>query len=259
MLFHDPSTPTKSRSAVTFNPDVILSPNNGRSSSKRPAVESPSSFGALFLSRKSARANPSDNELLLQMLEKIETLSKASVKQLELIQRLEEKIDNLSKTDTNMGLDAGPSNQSTMASRVAGFATANRISNSPGAASSSIPMPTPGLKTSKSTGEKKKPHAIHLVLDLSECATLLPATSCQEIRQKLQSSLSAQDITSSIQLKGMNKDHTKEHRFLLFFQSTEEARIARIHDRWITTCYAKARLHTGTTYPIKVHRGRWGF
>lgn len=254
MPFHDLSTPTKSRSAATFNPNVILAPTNNRSSSKRPAVESPSSFGALFLSRKSAKANPPDNELLLQMLEKIETLSKASVKQFELIQRLEEKIDNLFKADRNVGLGAGPSNQSTMASQVAAFATANRISKSPGTASSSISMSTPGPRTSKSTGEKKKPTAIHLVLDLSECAALLPTTSCQEIRQKLQSSLNAQEITSSIQLKGMNKDHTKEHRFLLFFQSIEEARIARIHDGWITTSYAKARLHTGTTYPIKVHR-----
>ncbi len=230
MPFHDPSTPTKSRSAATFNPNVILAPTNNRSSSKRHAVESPSSFGALFLSRKLERANPSDNELMLQMLEKIEILSKASIKQSEHIQRLEEKIDKLSKADTNVRLGAGPSNQSTMASRVAAFATANRISKSPGAASSNISMPLPGLRTSKSTGEKKKPTAIHLVLDLSECATLLPATPCQEICQKLQSSLNAQEITSSIQLKGLDRDHTKEHRFFLFFQSTEEARIARIHD-----------------------------
>ena len=83
---------------------------------------------------------------------------------------------------------------------------------------------------------------------------LLPATPCQEIRQKLQSSLNAEGITLSIKLKGLNRNHTKEHRFPLFFQSIEEARIARISDRRITTSYAKARLYTGTTYPIKVHR-----
>ena len=116
MFFHDPSTPTKSRSAATFNSYVILAPTNNRSSSKRPVVESPSSFGALFVSKKLARANFSDNELMLQMLEKTEILSKASIKQSDHILCLEEKIDKLSKADTKVGLGADLSNQSTMES-----------------------------------------------------------------------------------------------------------------------------------------------
>lgn len=164
-LSHDPTTSTKSRSAATFNPNVTLALSNNRSSSKKAVVESPSLFRALFLSRKSAKANPFDNELLLQMLEKMEILSRAFVKQFELIQCLEEKIDNLSKVDTSVGLGADLSNQSTIASQVAAFATANRIFKSPGAASSNISVSTPGLRTSKSTGEKKKLTAIHLILD----------------------------------------------------------------------------------------------
>ena len=228
--FHNPSTPTKSRCASTFSPDVILAPTNNRSSSKRPAIESPSSFGALFLSGKSARANPSDNELLLQMLEKMETLSKVSKKQSELIQRLEKKIDDLIIASTSVEPSSSSPNQSTMASRVAAFATVNRISQSPASAPSNVLKSTPGCEARKSIEEKKRPTATHLVLDLSECAALSSAISCQEIRQKLQSSLNAQDITATIQLKGMNKDHRKDYRFLLFFQSIEQVRIARIHD-----------------------------
>lgn len=125
------------------------------------------------------------------MLEKIKTLSKASIKQFKLIQYLKEKIDNLSKVDINMRLSAGPSNQSTMVSQVAAFAIANRISKSLGTAFSSIFMSTSGPRTFKSTEEKKKPIAIYLVLDLSKCAVLLLATSYQEICQKLEFSLNA--------------------------------------------------------------------
>ena len=49
-------------------------------------------FGDLFLTRKSIRVNPTDNEILLQVLEKVEALTKVSMEQSEHIKRLEEKL-----------------------------------------------------------------------------------------------------------------------------------------------------------------------
>ncbi len=42
----------------------------------------------------------------------------------------------------------------------------------------------------------------------------------------------------------------------MFFESSDDARKARIHDSWVTVQYPHARLFTGTTYPVKVHRVR---
>lgn len=114
MAFPDPSIPTQSKSVATFNPNVLLAPTSNWSNSKKPAIKSLSSFRVLFQSIKLAKANLSDNKLLLQILEKIKTLSKVSIKQFKLIQHLDEKINNLFKAKINVELDVGPSNQSTM-------------------------------------------------------------------------------------------------------------------------------------------------
>lgn len=57
-------------------------------------------------------------------------------------------------------------------------------------------------------------------------------------------------------LKGLNKDARKDHRYSVFFGSSNDARKARIHDSWVTVQYSHAKVLTGITYPVKVHRVR---
>ncbi len=70
-----PAILTKPQNAHVFAPSLILDPSNVRASLKRPAADSTFLFGDLFITRKSIRANPTDNEVLLQVLEKIEELT----------------------------------------------------------------------------------------------------------------------------------------------------------------------------------------
>lgn len=54
-------------------------------------------FQNLFFTKKLARANLINNELLLQILKKVEVLTKTLIEQLQIIKRLEKKIDKLIK------------------------------------------------------------------------------------------------------------------------------------------------------------------
>lgn len=58
----DPFTPTKSRNPPPFEPDVTIDSPKNLHGLKRPAADSPSSFGQLFLSRKSAKVDPLDHK-----------------------------------------------------------------------------------------------------------------------------------------------------------------------------------------------------
>lgn len=79
--------------------------------------------------------------------------------------------------------------------------------------------------------------------------------SCSEVCTMLQLALKNQLLTTNIILRGLNRDAKNDHRYLVFFESNEDARKARIHDSWLTVSYPHARLHTGTIiYPVKVHR-----
>ena len=139
----EPATPTKPRKAHGFAPSLILDPPNARENLKRPAADSPSLFGDLFLTRKSIRANPTDNEILLQVLEKVEALTKVSIEQSEHIKRLEEMIDELTNSTKKMSEGAIVSSGETMASQAAKFAAANK------ATGPQTSPATPGLSSAK--------------------------------------------------------------------------------------------------------------
>lgn len=80
-------------------------------------------FVDLFLTKKSARANPMNNKLLFQIIEKVEVLNKNSIEQSELIKQLEKKIDKLTKKPTEViTSDCG----GIIASQVAKCAAANK-------------------------------------------------------------------------------------------------------------------------------------
>lgn len=67
--------------------------------------------------------------MLLQVLEKVEALTKTSMEQSELIKRLEQQVDELTKKPTE-ALDKVTSDSGfTMASQVAKFAAANKMLN----------------------------------------------------------------------------------------------------------------------------------
>lgn len=94
----------------------------------------------------------------------------------------------------------------------------------------------------------------HLIVDMSNCAEAQKELSCSEVRAMLQLALKSQSMTASVLLKGLNRDAKNDHQYFIYFDSSKNARKARIHDLWLTIPYPHARLHTGTTYPVKVHR-----
>lgn len=243
--FPDPCTPTKSKSVSTFDPDVIIDSPKNRGSFKRPAADSPSSFGALFLSRKSARVDPSDNGLLLQLMEKIDTLSKITIEQSEHIKRLEDKIDGLTRTDMKAGLGSGTSTQPTMASQVAAFASLN---HAPG---TSVSFASPATAASKPVGGP------HLSIDFSKCTPAVIQHSLSDLRSCLQASLSACHGTKEVKIKGMNRDAKNNQRVFVFFASGVEESKARIHEEeWLKPKFPQAKIQSAATFPVKINGAR---
>lgn len=108
-FFSDLYISTKSKSVLTFDLDVIIDSPKNHNNFKKPTTDNFSSFRALFLSRKLAKIDLTDNNLLLQLMEKINTLSKIIIKQSKHIKQLENKIDSLTKTDMKAGLGLGTS------------------------------------------------------------------------------------------------------------------------------------------------------
>ncbi len=137
--FPDPCTPTKSRNVSTFNLLVIKDSPKSRGSSKRPVADSPSSFGVLFSSRKSAKVDPLDNDLLRPMMEKVDALTPRSKEQSEHIKRLKDKIDQLTQRNNKMKFSPSTTSQPKMASRVSAFVNSNFASGLPSTLSVSIP------------------------------------------------------------------------------------------------------------------------
>lgn len=98
----EPSTPSKLQKAHVFAPNLSFEPPILRANLKRPAAESPSSFSDLFLTRKSVRANSTYNEILLQVLEKVEALTRVTTEQSYHIKQLKKKIGELTDTTKEM-------------------------------------------------------------------------------------------------------------------------------------------------------------
>lgn len=94
----EPSTPSRHQKAHIFVPKLNFKPLILRTNLKKPVVESLSSFGNLFLTRKSVRTNPTDNKILLQILEKVKALTRVTIEQSEQIKQSEKKIKKLTNT-----------------------------------------------------------------------------------------------------------------------------------------------------------------
>lgn len=75
------STLSKPQKAHVFASNLSFEPPILCANLKRPAARSLSSFGDLFLIRKSVQTNLTINEILLQILENVEVLTKVTKKQ----------------------------------------------------------------------------------------------------------------------------------------------------------------------------------
>lgn len=132
------------------------------------------------------------------MLEKVEALTKTSMEQSELIKRLEQQIDELTKKPTE-ALDKVTSDSGvTMASQVAKFAAANKISGFQ--ASSSTPEP---LVAKSTTGPQ-------LIIDFAGCTTPVVSDLLSDLWKNLQILLSDCQGTKDVKIKGMNRDAKKK-------------------------------------------------
>ncbi len=140
------STPSKPQKAHVFAPSHIWDLPNVRANLKRPAAKTLSLFGDLFLTRKSIRANPTDNEVLLQVLEKVEALTKVSAEQSEYIKRLEEKIEELTNNTNKMTERANVSSGEIMASQIAKFAAAKKVTGPQTIPATPVSLPTKPAK-----------------------------------------------------------------------------------------------------------------
>ena len=238
----EPATPSKPQKAHVFAPSLILDPPNVRANLKRPAAESPSSFGDLFLTRKSIRANPTDNEVLRQVLEKVEALTKVSTEQSEHIKRLEEKIEELTNNTKKMTERATVSSGETMASQIAKYAAANKVTG---------PQTSPATPVSLPTKPAKGPQ---LIIDFVRCSTPMVKDSVSDLRNYLQACLTGCQGTKDIKIKGMNCDAKNSQRVFMFFHSGVDESKARVHEeQWLKVHYPLAKIQLPAMYPIKVN------
>lgn len=56
-----------------------------------------------------------------------------------------------------------------------------------------------------------------------------------------------------IKIKGMNKDAKREHRYFVFSNTLEDETKARVHNKWVSTHFPKARMQPPISFPVKVH------
>lgn len=91
----------KSKSLPIFKLAVIINLPKNLDSFKKPIKNSPYLFEQLFLSRKSTKINSLDNNLLIQIIEKIESLIKFFRKWSKHIKQFEDKINNFIKINKN--------------------------------------------------------------------------------------------------------------------------------------------------------------
>ena len=95
--------------------------------------------------------------------------------------------------------------------------------------------------------------SLHLVVDLSECASPLNKRPLKDIRAHLQLSLKGIEHTKAIEIKAMSRDNRQDHRYFLFVTTQVEENLLRIHlDKWLVKVFPKARIQATTFYPIRV-------
>lgn len=253
------STPKTSYTTPIFDPQLMQKSSVQLRSQglKRPADESLTRIQVCSPSRKSIRAHPSEKDACVQIFQELQLLAKTVQNQTSYIKELEKKVDYLTVLvkKGEKPAEVATKKMETMASRLSALAATKLGSNPENSHLTRL--------EDKSTGgqEKAVPRKIpargpHLIIDLERCEQAQKDLTCQDLRKSLQVSLKAQTFTSDITLKGLNRDSKKDHRYSVFFESSDDARKARIHDSWVTVQYPHARLFTGTTYPVKVHRVR---
>ncbi len=212
---------------------------------KRPAAESLSLFGNLFLTRKSIRANPTDNEVLLQVLEKVEALTKVSIEHSVNIKRLEENIEELTNNTKKMTERATVSLGETTASKIAKFAAANKVTG---------PQTSPATLVSLSTKPAEGPQ---LIIDFVRWRTPIVKNSISDLRNYLQPCLMGCQGTKDIKIKGMNCDAKNSQRVFMFFHSGADESKARIHEEQrLKVQYPPAKIQLPAIYLIKVYRAK---
>ncbi len=133
-----------------------------------------------------------------------------------------------------------------MASHLASLHCSDRQA-SPEIIPNPVSLPSPPKSVSKDP---------QIVLDLSLCEPELIQKPFSEIRQVLHTSITESAGTEGIKVKGMNKDARKEHRYFVFFNTLEDETKARVHNKWVSTHFPKARMQPPISFPVKGNRAR---
>lgn len=253
------STPKTSYTTPIFDPQLMQKSSVQLRSQglKRLADESLTRVQVCSPSRKSIRAHPSEKDACVQIFQELQSLAKTVQDLTSYIKELEKKVEYLTVLvkKGEKPAEVATKKMDTMASRLSALATA-KLDNNP----KNSHMARLGDKSTgdleKAVSRKIPARGPHLIIDLEKCEQVQKDLTCQDLRRSLQVSLKAQTFTSDVTLKGLNRDAKRDHRYFVFFESSDDARKARIHDSWVTIQYPHARLFTGTTYPVKVHRVR---
>ncbi len=166
--------------------------------------------------------------MLLQVLEKVEALNKVS----EHIKRLEEKIEELTNNTKKKTKRVTVSSGETMASQIAKFATANKVTG---------PQTSPATQVFLSTKPAK---GQQLIIDFVRCSTPIVKNSVSDLRNYLQACLTGCQETKDIKIKEMNCDAKNSQRVFMFFHSGADESNARIHEKqWLKIKYPLANFN----------------
>lgn len=193
---------------------------------KRPADESLTRVQVCSPSRGCI-----EKDACVQIFQELQSLAKTVQDQTSYIKELEKKVDYLTVLvkKREKPAEVATKKMETMASRLTALATA-KLDNNP----KNSHMARLG---DKSTGDlekavpwKTRARGPHLIIDLEKCEQAQKDLTCQDLRRSLQVSLKAQIFTSDVSLKGLNRDAKRDHRYSVFFESSDDARKARIHD-----------------------------
>ena len=159
------------------------------------------------------------DHLLVDILSKLESLSKVVESQTAHIVALESRVEELS-TLSKGNLQANKANRAatkkieTMADRVAAMAsitTSPSGPSNPASSSKSIQRLDQQGHTSPSNVNRTNPH---LILDLAQCAVSLNERPLKAIREHLQASLKASNQTKEIDIRAMSRNNRKDHRVM---------------------------------------------
>lgn len=220
-----PVTPTKS----TENANLLKRSINDLSFIPEP------------ITRKSPRtSNEEGAGLFMQIMAKLQSLSKTVESQTAHIVALETRIEELcvhskGSNQADKANRAATKKIETMADRVA--AMASTATSLPGSANVTSPAQRGQSQVGASNLNKSSPP---IVLDLSQCTSSLNERPVKEIRMHLQASLKASDRTKAIDIRAMSRDNCKDHRYVVFVTTQVQEDALRVHiDEWLLKAFSK--------------------